>query len=456
LTDSRVILDISSLARWIGPPVGMTRVEHELAAYVIRARPDIVLSIYDPMIGAFRTLDPAWAGVVAGLSGAVDTTETDFRRHRTALQNLLAYRYVVMMRLERWRLTSRWAGVSAVCDLLQRAVLAVRPHRFPFADAQGERYSLVPYDLAVGEPIRFRRGDIVFSAGSDWTHKDIRVIARLREEVGIRFVTMCFDIIPLLFPQFYSDTDVQAFRSHWMVAFATADAVLFISRQVEQDARRFCADTGVSIGRTKVVPMGFAPPALLTEAALPEGVAAGRFVLFVSTIEPRKGHAMLLNVWRRLLDEGVPQRLGYKLVLVGRRGWMVDPLMDRIGDRGGFENTVVHLESVGDGVLAQLYRDAAFCVYPSRYEGFGLPIIEAFAHGKAVIASSGGAIPEVVGDLSPCLDPQDESAWFEMLRLWLLDPEARAPFEARIRTSFAHPSWSEAVPRILVAATDEA
>jgi len=69
---------------------------------------------------------------------------------------------------------------------------------------------------------------------------------------------------------------------------------------------------------------------------------------------------------------------------------------------------IVIIEDADDQILSALYEGAAFCVYPSQYEGYGLPICEAFARGKAAIASTGGALPEVVGGLSPCLDPNDE------------------------------------------------
>ena len=166
-------------------------------------------------------------------------------------------------------------------------------------------------------------------------------------------------------------------------------------------------------------------------------------MLFVSTIEPRKGHGMLIRVWRRL-SRPMPQRHGFKLVFVGRPGWMVDDVLREIDAMRGSAGTLVHLADVSDSALAAIYRACAFCAYPSRYEGFGLPIVEAFSYGKAVIASTGGAIPETVNGLSPCLDPADEDAWYGEIKRWIEDPQARAPCEARIRQSFAHPDWRHA------------
>jgi glycosyltransferase involved in cell wall biosynthesis len=169
--------------------------------------------------------------------------------------------------------------------------------------------------------------------------------------------------------------------------------------------------------------------------------------LLVSTIEPRKGHRMIYEAWLKLLAEGVPQRANLKLVFCGCIGWMVGDLMRELRDDARVAGNLVVITDADDATLWTLYRDAAFCLYPSRYEGFGLPVIEAFSHGKAVLASSGGAVPEVVRDFSPCLDPGDAAAWQRMLRTWIEEPAARAPYEQRIRAAFHHPTWDEAAER---------
>ncbi len=128
--------------------------------------------------------------------------------------------------------------------------------------------------------------------------------------------------------------------------------------------------------------------------------------MFVSTIEPRKNHAMLLNAWRELLDRGIPQAHDFKLVFVGREGWMVDEVMAALADRRVHHDTVLHLKGCDDDVLSALYANAAFCVYPSHYEGFGLPLVEGFARGRATIASSGGSLAEVAGGIANVLDPK--------------------------------------------------
>ncbi|MFZ4534521.1 MAG: glycosyltransferase, partial [Alsobacter sp.] len=107
-----------------------------------------------------------------------------------------------------------------------------------------------------------------------------------------------------------------------------------------------------------------------------------------------------------------------------------------------------HYAQVDDETLSALYANAAFCVYPSEYEGFGLPIVEAFGHGKAVIASDKGAIPETVGAFSPCLPARDEQRWYETMATWIADPAARDGYEHAIRIGFRHRRWNDAAEEI--------
>jgi glycosyltransferase involved in cell wall biosynthesis len=192
---------------------------------------------------------------------------------------------------------------------------------------------------------------------------------------------------------------------------------------------------------------------------LPAGLEPDRYAVLVSTIEPRKGHRMIYEAWLKLLEAGIPQRTRFKLVFAGRIGWLVDDLVAELRGDPRLAGTLEILTDADDDEIAALYRHAAFCLYPSQYEGYGLPVIESFFHGKAVLASTGGAVPEVVGDLSPCLDPDDGARWLAMLGQWIEHPDARAAYVERIRTSFHRPTWeasAEAFFALVARAADPA
>jgi glycosyltransferase involved in cell wall biosynthesis len=244
-----------------------------------------------------------------------------------------------------------------------------------------------------------------------------------------------------------------SFRRHWTAILPLAERILVNSRAVEKDIRAFCRGLGRDPGEIVLVRPGCDLSGVEAALDLPAGLAKGKFVLFVGTIEPRKGHDMILDVWRRLLEKGVPQRHGFTLVLAGQRGWKVDDLIRRLGDPA-FAGSLLHLPATDDATLAALYRDTAFCLLPSLYEGFGMPVIEAFARGKAIIASDAGALPEVVGGLSPCLPPDDRAAWFATLEQWIEDEHAWAPYEAAIRASFKPVTWDSAAAEIFEAAVE--
>ena len=435
----QLLLDVTSLTRWVGPAVGIARVEHALAK-AARRREDASLVVIDPATGEPRGLAPRWADLVLGWSGLVDRHETRGRGRE------LLSRQGAVMALERLRLTTPSPWRAGVADRLQRAILALRPHRFPLRDAQGARVANVPRDLALGEARWPGRGDTLLLAGSGWSRARVAGLAAGKARHGFALAALCYDLIPVTHPQFYADVERQDFIAHWRALLPQLDQLLVTSSAIAGDVAGWALREGLPVPPIAIVDLGCDPPSGGQGAALPEGLTAGSYALFVSTLEPRKGHAVLLAAWQLLLAQGLPQRLDFRLVLVGRVGWMVDGVLGKLARRPA---GVMHLPAVADDVLAALYRGAAFCCYPSQYEGFGLPLIEAFAHGRAVLASTGGALAETGAGLARGLDPFDIPGWAAALAEWMAQPGARHPYEARIVNEFHHPSWPEAASRIL-------
>jgi glycosyltransferase involved in cell wall biosynthesis len=450
-TMPRLILDISTIARWTGPPVGIVRVEFELAQHVARCRPDVQLTFYDPVTENLRALAPAWHELVLGLDGAIDTVGIDFRRHRPRWRNLLSFRYPAVMRLERHRLLGS-TTTQAVVGATQALLLGSAGRGAPFADGFGRRLAVVPYDLALGPRIQPGPDDTLLSAGSDWLHKGTAMLS-LQHRHGFRMAVMCYDLLPLLHPEFFPPEELPPFRTYWDATLQSGVRILCNSACVARDVRCYAAARKLGRPVTGIVPLAASPARHGALPPLRPPLQPHRFALFVSTLEPRKGHAMLLEAWRRLLQRGVPQRAEFRLLFVGRTGWMMDDVVRQLstgGQQGSY--VALHWEGIDDLDLERLYRDCAFCLYPSRYEGFGLPIVEAFTRGKAVIASTGGAVPETVNGLSPCLDPLDVDAWTTLLGEWIEHPEAYAAWEARIRRDFRPREWPEVAEQIMAAA----
>jgi glycosyltransferase involved in cell wall biosynthesis len=450
----RLIFEVGTVLSARGHSDGITRTVRALLGYAMAHRPDVVFAAYDLQRDAFMPLrDNVLQDVLAG--SRVDRSHipdpfAERQRLRERLPAPLRELALLIQRprrraflyTERIRLRSQHP--PAWLARLQDWLLSDK-YRKELSDGRGGRRTLIPYDLAVGEPLRITLTDIALFVGSDFPVMH-RVASRYGQPGIPRIVALCHDIIPLMFPEFFKAHDVRRFGQCFHTIFPTADLTVFTTRRVEADVRAYCAENGLTVRRSAVAPLGadIQPLPPMLQGSLPYGLREHGYVLFVSTIEPRKNHQLLVNVWRRLLAEGAPRRRDFKLVFVGRPGWLVDDFMQQLRQEPSFGDSLLLLSDVNDADLHRIYSGAAFCALPSLYEGFGLPVIEAFRYGKAVIASTGVALPEVVQDFSPTLDPLDEDAWFKMMREWIDHPEARAGFERAIADRFQPRDWNAA------------
>ncbi len=449
----RLLLDVSTLARWTGPPTGMIRVESELHIAASALGIDAEAVFFDPSIQAFRSLNAAVAERLVGWHGAVDTYGMDYTLTRSGWRRFVPSRLAIVRYLERRRLRSAKPWVAWCADAVQRAILAVRANRFPLCGADGLRIDLFPPDLALGDLVTIGPGDRILIPSSDWGRKNPQSLAAIKQRTGCRIAVVCYDIIPITHPAFFPPDDVATFRRYWTGMFGVADTVIVNACAIRDDIKRHCQAIGISVPSIRVVPLGCQPNVSPASAriGLPAGLRAGGFALFVSMIEPRKNHALLLDVWERLLTRGIPQKTQFRLVFVGRPGWMTDDVMRRIPAIG---DSVVHLSAVDDANLHALYAAAAFCLYPSIYEGYGLPVVEAFAFGKPVIASNGGALREVAGPVCETCDPTDTAAWEAAIEALIVDPTRRAEAADQVKKRFRPVTWLDSATAMLGAIRD--
>ncbi len=239
---------------------------------------------------------------------------------------------------------------------------------------------------------------------------DHRVSARAR-------VLFVHDLIPLLFPDLSGDGFDTALRAILASVVPARDWIVCNSECTRRDV---CAHLPIDPDRVFVTPLA-ADPAVFHPVADADAVRIVRhhhgigdhpYVLSLSTIEPRKNLAHLVRCFSRIVqaaDDG--DRL--RLVLVGATGWKAAEVFDAIEHDAIIRDRVVLTGHVPDEDLAALYVGADAFVYPSRYEGFGLPVLEAMYCGVPVVTTTGGALPEVVGQAGLVVDPDDADGLVE-------------------------------------------
>ena len=209
----------------------------------------------------------------------------------------------------------------------------------------------------------------------------------------------------------------------------------------------FLAHFGWAPEKVTVVPLGVAPVyaprdnSANSAVLARHGLQADSYVLCVSTMEPRKNIGRLLQAYMALPDNVRRRR---PLVLVGGKGWLSDQLHADIV-RGEAEGWLRYLGFVPEADLPEFYAGASLFVYPSSYEGFGLPVLEAMASGVPVITSNRSCLPEVAGDAGLLVDPDDVDALAAALRRGIEDDAWRRHARARGLELAAGYSWDKCV-----------
>ncbi len=226
--------------------------------------------------------------------------------------------------------------------------------------------------------------------------------------------------------------------------------VIAVSEATRQDVITLL---GVDPRRVTTVHNGvgtkFAPASTEEKAAFRKAKdVTGRTVLYIGTLEPRKNITALLEAFSRLTHNS--DFADVTLLIGGSRGWYYDEIFataERLGLSAG--GRVRWLDRVPDEDLPLWYNIANVCAYPSLYEGFGLPPLEAMACGTPVVTSNTSALPEVVGTAGILLDPNDVPAWTNALTKVLVDPDvARNMSEAGLKQASRF-GWERAAAETL-------
>jgi len=228
-------------------------------------------------------------------------------------------------------------------------------------------------------------GDILLVLGSPWSHPDYARLIGSQRARGLKFALLVYDLIPIRRPEWCDRGLVRVFRAWFDSILPLCDQVFAISRATAADVERFAAERRIVLANPVVpIPIGTTfgvaggRATAVRTARLP---APGTYALIVSTIEARKNHLLLFRVWRRMLDE-MPGRSIPTLVFAGRIGWLVDDLMRQIANTNNLNGKLVLVENPTDAELVALYEGCRFTLFPSFFEGWGLPVTESLALGK--------------------------------------------------------------------------
>lgn len=292
--------------------------------------------------------------------------------------------------------------------------------------------------------------------GAAWVIPDYaNIIANLKRETGMRFLMTFHDFIPIYARETCDQGTANVFRVFMDQVVPLVDVALCVSENTQRDLKRYCGDFELDLPPSIVTQNGSSfeeflavpPPATAEQLiSVPE-----RFVLFVSTIEGRKNHDYVLQIWKRLMDWGVKVP---KLVCVGRLGWRSENFFQALLSSNYLSGHVQLLENVSDAELKLLYEKCEFSIYPSLYEGWGLPVGECLSYGKVCVISDSTSLPEVAGELGVYIPLNDVSSAAETIRPLIEDKRALRRLEKNVKSNFQPISWTTVGERIINAYRD--
>lgn len=289
--------------------------------------------------------------------------------------------------------------------------------------------------------------------GSASSHPDYAGLIRAyREQRGLRFVLLVYDLIPLRRPEWCDRGLVRMFRAWFDDVLPLCDTVFAISKATAADVRAYASQRGIVLpGPVMTLPIGAGFGHKLTADPVPRSnrlPSPASYVLVVSTVEARKNHQLLFRIWRRMLEE-LPQERVPTLVFAGRIGWLVDDLIRQIANADYLGGKLAVIESPTDTELAALYQGCLFTLFPSFYEGWGLPVTESLAFGKPCLISNRTSLPEAGGTLARTFDPDNLHDAYAAIRAALEDRAGLASWEAQVRREFRPVPWAVTVEALL-------
>ena len=403
-----VYYDITTSLNWAASPVGIIRVERELGKRFYHD-PELLVQfcIYSKTHKAFLEVERSVALQI--LEGKLNRKMLEESLPKPSLSQF-------SFAQEIYKPFARYAHVMLKETDHRKAALTFEDLKKMF---DGEMLHWKEPTIFDGfSEIKLTKHDVVISGGLDWEYKELLEINKAKSTIGFSYIAILYDLIPILYPQFVVPAYTELLAGYFGELFWTADGLICISETTKNDAITYCEKWRLNPPSLSVFSLGSdfggkvpsKGPSTHLEGILKK-IGNRRFGLYVSTLEPRKNHRILLLALWSELASGALDGDECALVFVGKRGWNIFEFLFEVEHNPIVADSIIFAEDLSDEDLLLLYKAAHFALFPSYYEGYGLGLAEALREGKHVIASDAPALIEVSAGKALHLDPNDTRAW---------------------------------------------
>lgn len=293
---------------------------------------------------------------------------------------------------------------------------------------------------------------IVIEDSFDIFHSFFHPFPKIDTVLAKQRVITIYDMIPILMPEFW-DNPKKTYKNFYDIIRSVdskKDWVICISKNTKRD---FCEITHFPEDRVFVTYLAasnnFYPEKdkQKIEATKEKyGIPSSDYILGLSTLEPRKNCKLLIRAFSKLVSEF---QIELNLVLAGAKGWLYGDIFETARGFHGITEKIIFPGYIEDHDLACIYSGACVFVYPSLYEGFGLPPLEAMQCGVPVITSNNSSLPEVVGDAAIKIDPKSEEELCQAMLKVISSSDLQAELREKSIEQARKFSWSRCAKETL-------
>lgn len=294
---------------------------------------------------------------------------------------------------------------------------------------------------------QFATQDIVLVMGKPWDFPALMpALGNLKQEKGFKLVHLVHDMIPTLEPHLFGPGLFEPYTKCMFEVCTLSDKILTNSESTKRDVIRFCKLVAISPPPVSAVRLGddLLDFELDPDMPPPDPRIKGDFILQVGTIELRKNHLLTYLAYREAALRGIDMPMW---VIMGSQGWLVGDLLHQLRHDPLVKDKVVILMGHPDTDRLWLYNNCRFTVYPSIYEGWGMPVSESLAYGKACITSTTASLPEAGGSFAHTVSPYNSQQMLEAI-LAYMDDKKLAAREKTIKEGYKPASWDDTFAQI--------
>lgn len=412
-------IDISTLMKWNRPPVGIIRVLLEVVKYSLHDF-STQYFCFNSSKDDMKIIDQE---IVIGL------VERLSNLHHSA-NHIDSDQYFAKMRMLLDFATQTEVGAD---DFL------------PFHD--GQLSPLFGSEVLIAKNMNsfFESHDIIVSIGLDWDSSNYSILHWLKKRIGFTVVGAFYDGIPVVAPHLVQSFGFsQMFFQHIYNLIHLSDKIFSISDFSENQLRTIINEHHIEcIPDIKTIYLGDSNEngsKNTNNHSYKSRDHAKNYAIYVSTIETRKNHKILLEVWKQMIDlniSNIPD-----LVCVGMWGWGIEELRERYFSDKDLQKYVHFYDDVDDVELGYLYQGAIFSLFPSFMEGWGLGAVESMTYGIPSIISTTPALMEATQNLMPSADPENPEEWIVQISKILNDAQYLDSLRTVIKRNFERKSWT--------------